>query len=403
MQILSYLRSSRRVTLGLVTFAIFADTFVYDMVVPFLPDYLKKWALGEAEVGLLFGSYALALLGVAPLAGRFADRLGRKKALILGLFGLVATTALYGAADSFWACLVARFLQGAAGALIWVAGLAFLAAIYPREARGQAMGAAMTAISLGTFLGPPLGGMLFALGGYALPFWCAGSMVALVGLLIALLAPENTARVASAGSPTVRPRGSSFYVTCGAVVLGSVVLNLLEPTLPLHLGERLHAGPMAIGMLFTAATLTYGLSAVWAGRVSDRFGRRRVMIWGLLATLVVLPLVALPDGWVGESCVLALLGCACAFLLSPTLPELADATERSGSTEFGAAYAWFNTAYAVGMMVGPAVGGLLMAKWGFFAALTTVSAMGLVFVPVLFFTDKTESVTHPNLEQPRAA
>src|SRR5260370_34889466 len=67
MQTLRYLRNSRRVTLGLVTCAIFADTFVYDMVVPFLPDYLKKWALGEAEVGLLFGSYALALLGTAPL------------------------------------------------------------------------------------------------------------------------------------------------------------------------------------------------------------------------------------------------------------------------------------------------------------------------------------------------
>src|SRR5262249_60617612 len=100
------------------------------------------------------------------------------------------------------------------------------------------------------------------------------------------------------------------------------------PTLPLPLDTRLPASPVTVGLLFGLATLAYGLCAPLAGLLSDRHGRKPTMAVGLVATLVAFPLIALPSARLVGAFSLVALGVACAFLLSPTLPEPADAVGR---------------------------------------------------------------------------
>src|SRR5439155_4128406 len=128
-----------------------------------------------------------------------------------------------------------------------------------------------------------------------------------------------------------------------------------------------------------------GLAAPLAGWASDRWGGWRVLAAGLAACAVALPLLAVPRAWGGEVVALLVFGVACAFLLSPTLPEIAAACERQGDRAFGSAYAVFNLSYAVGMAAGPIASGVLKPALGFgltLVILSAVSALSLFFLAV---------------------
>jgi DHA1 family solute carrier family 18 vesicular amine transporter 1/2 len=158
---------------------------VYDMVVPFVQDLTRPWGVDQPELGWWFGVYAVALLATIPFAGRLCDRLGPGRALRLGACGLLTSLLLYATAHGPAMLFIGRAVQGMAGGMSWTAGLALLAAAFPAERRGRALGIAMAGMSLGTLVGPPLGGFLYDWGGPWMPFtvfagWTAGLLILLV-------------------------------------------------------------------------------------------------------------------------------------------------------------------------------------------------------------------------------
>ncbi len=372
-----------KLTLALVSLAIFLDMLLYDLVIPFLPGCATRWGVSETGLGIIFGSYSVALLLATPLLGALSDRIGRRQLILGGIFGLVAASVLFLFADSFATLLAARLLQGFAGGALWSAGLALLADVFPPEGRDRALGTVMAAMSLGPLIGPPLGGLLFEWGSYQLPFLLATGLSAATGLLLGWLLREPLQRQRQATDYGVFLTDANSLLIVGVVMIGGTVLSFLEPTLPLHLEDNLQLGEAAIGLLFAVATAAYGLCSPLTGWLADRWGRRRVMALGLGATVVFLPLLALPGSWPGELAALVPFGAACAFLLAPTLPALADAADRRGSRSYGAAFALFSMAYTVGQTIGPSLGGLLAGNLGLPLALLLVSVVLALYIPAL--------------------
>jgi MFS transporter, DHA1 family, solute carrier family 18 (vesicular amine transporter), member 1/2 len=284
--------------------------------------------------------------------------------------------------------IAGRLLQGASSAAIWTAGLAILAEEVPVSQRGAVMGVALGGSSIGTLVGLPMGGILYDWGGYECPFMIGG-MIALT-LAGAFLVGLRLGRI-RAPEP-LRPLSlladRSYLVTAGVVVIGAAILTMLEPLLPLHLCECLGLAPHEIGLLFVPALLAYALATPLAGWLSDRTGRRSTMALGLTMTAICLPLLALPASWVGEVCVLIPVGIGCALLLTPCLPELAGAVDRQKDGSYGLAYAFFNLAYAVGMLAGPFLGGIAASALGFFWMLALFGAFALLWLPALLWKDR---------------
>jgi EmrB/QacA subfamily drug resistance transporter len=104
-------------------------------------------------------SYSLALASLYLVAGALADRLGRRKMFILGALGFAAASALGGIAPSAAVLLVARVLQGAAGALLTTGSLSLLRSTFG-EASGRAIGIWTAGTGAVSLAGPPLGGAL---------------------------------------------------------------------------------------------------------------------------------------------------------------------------------------------------------------------------------------------------
>lgn len=370
----------KHAALAVTALAFHVDMLLYYLLVPLLPRYAKELNLSQMKIGILFGSYAVALFLATLPVGRMVDRLGRRAPMLWGLLGLAVTTLLFALSKNYWLLLLARSLQGVAGAFTWLPGMALLADHFPSQERGKAMGTAFAAANLGALLGPPLSGFLdFHVGLWA-PYAVGIALVLADAAGRVFLLPEvekvQEARIplkALLGNPTIR-------LFAGAMALGSGLWALLESTLPLDFDRRLHATAPLIGLCFAGAALSHTLTSPWMGALSDRWGRLKVLRWGLLMVGVTLPLPALmPHLW-GAALAMMAVGCFASFLMSPCSAAVADQIEAMDSQAFASGFAVLNMAYSVGLMVGPYLGSALVTALGLVPALVVMGGFYVAYL-----------------------
>lgn len=375
-------KTSNKMIVLVIMVAIFTDMLMYGLVVPFLPIHAKSLGVSQSEIGFLFASYAIALFIATPIFGGLADRMGRKKLIVLGLIGLAITTIVFAFATNFWLLVLARTLQGVAAAIPWTAGLALLAEVFSKEERGKAMGMAMSGQAGGVLLGPPLGGWLFELGGYQLPFFVAAGIALLAAIVSSVfLRNVSETRAESFTSPFKILRHKQVLIIAGVAIVGASVFASIEPTLPIHLSEDLNVSPGVIGSMFVVITLVYGVTAPMIGAFSTRIGHVKTIMIGLGLAAIALPLNAFPTLTWLQVLTLALLGISLGMVLTPALPKLADISQEVGNSSQGVTFAVYNTAYSFGMMVGPLVASALTGGFGLKIAYLV---MGFLIILYLF-------------------
>lgn len=346
--------------LVVVCAALFVDSLLYSVAVPVLPAYAHRLGASGTQVGLLFGAYAIGLLVASPLAGTLSDRIGRRVPLLVGSFGIAAATAIFVVGDGYGLLLTARVVQGVAAALVWTAGAALLADVLPARRLGAGMGAAMASMSVGLIVGPPVGGVLTQWYGYRAPFLVTAVVALGNGLVQLLLVPDAATRRPRPSHLSRVLRHRPVLVAVAGIALGASALTLLEPTLPLDLSARLGTGAAGIGLAFGAATLAHSVTAVGVGYLTGRLRFALSAGGGLVAMGLLVPLLATARSLPVVVLVLAGFAVALTFVLIPALPELARLVDRLGAG-YGGAYALFNAAYAVGMLLGPVAGGAGLA------------------------------------------
>jgi MFS transporter, DHA1 family, solute carrier family 18 (vesicular amine transporter), member 1/2 len=146
--------------LGVVAYALLMDDFIYELVVPLIPN-TPVGKLSDDRMALLYGAYVLGVLLATPCFGYLGSRFGCKRIMLVGVSLSSATVALFWWAPSYDLLQVARFCQGAASAATWTAGLALIAEHYVKD-RVAMMGYALVGNTAGSMLGR---GELFQLGG----------------------------------------------------------------------------------------------------------------------------------------------------------------------------------------------------------------------------------------------
>ena len=126
-----------------------------------LPSAQQSLGFSDAQRQWVVTAYALAFGSLLLVGGRVGDMFGRKRALIIGLAGFAAASALAGAAPSYGVLVAARGMQGAFGALLAPAGLSILTTTFTDpEERGKAFGIYGAIAGGGGALGLLLGGIL---------------------------------------------------------------------------------------------------------------------------------------------------------------------------------------------------------------------------------------------------
>jgi MFS family permease len=141
--------------------ATFVDSLGGSMLFVFLSLYLtSKFAIGMAEVGLVFGFYTVAAVFGSTIGGGLADRIGRKPMVIFGLVASAATVFIMGIANSIAMFYIGALLAGLFADAGGPARQAIIADLLPEEKRAQGFGLYRVTFNLSHAIGPILGGLL---------------------------------------------------------------------------------------------------------------------------------------------------------------------------------------------------------------------------------------------------
>jgi MFS family permease len=365
---------------GVVAFALFMDYLIYGLLIPLTP-YSPADSASEEELGLLYSSYSVGALLATPLFGWLGDRIGYRRLIIGGVLLSAAALVLFRFAPHFHLLLVARLFQGAASAASWTAGLALIAEHYPKE-RVEMMGLALMGSTAGSLLGPLIGGSLYEVGGYALPFAVTAVLVAIdLGLCLFLL-PRSQGRPAPNQNIWPLLLDRSVVIPAIAVGLAAIGWGIIEPLLPPQL-VRSGVSPGVIGLIFTIGSVAYGATAPLVAWVSNRVPIRTLIAAGTAAMAIALPFLSLYRGPIGAGIGLSMVSICYAFMLNPTSAELGNAVDRRGMTCYAAVFAIYNIAYGVGQMAASSFASAASARLGFLQVLLCVSGALFLFIPVL--------------------
>ena len=354
---------SRPLVLACITTATFTDLVAYSVAVPVLPDIATRLNASPTMIGLLFASFGITLLTLSLPMGALSDRIGRKGPMMFGLALLAVSTVVFAYAQSLQMLFAARLVQGAADGMTWIVGFAMIADLYGPEERGRAMGLAMAGSTLGIIIGPVMGGWLYEIGGMRLPFLVVAAMAVIDLVVFALVAPRTHGSGASASIRRVlthRP----VAITALVVVAGGGTIAMLEPIIPLVMHTRAGLGPAAIGTLFGIAAVASTLMHPIYGRLSDRWGGRRLMMVGLIASAFALPLFNFATDFRSAALAMVPMWMIFSMIVTPSLAYMAEVAFAAGFEAYGVVYGAYNMAWALGLMIAPALGGFVLERAG---------------------------------------
>ena len=288
------------------------------------------------------------------------SRVGPKRGVLAGLVVLSLASLAFALAGGPLALGLARFVQGLSSATTWAGALAWVAVSVERERRGQALGTVFGLAVLGFVCGPMFGGVADLV----------GIRASFVG--VALVAAVLAAALAAVGAPPREParpgavrralRDRAFLGGLWLNTLPALFFGTLDVLVPL-LFDAAGYGALAIAAVFVTAGAVEVVVNPVVGRISDRRGRLLPVRVALAASIAVAVAFALAT----EPLVVAVLVVAASVTFggfyTPGMALVADRAERAGLSQ-GIGFGVTNTAWAVGALIGPAVGGALADVFG---------------------------------------
>ncbi|MBW0517524.1 hypothetical protein O181_057239, partial [Austropuccinia psidii MF-1] len=164
---------------------LFLDLFLYGLIVPVLPFILRdRLHLSQDQLqnaaSLLLASHAIATFFSAPLIGLSIDgSMSRKQGFLFGLLVTLGATILLCFGDTILLLVVARLLQGASAAIVWVVGLAIVTDTVEKNHLGKALGAVYSVTTFGALVSPTIGGLVYTKYGYYPVYILAGTLLSI--------------------------------------------------------------------------------------------------------------------------------------------------------------------------------------------------------------------------------
>ncbi len=173
-------------------------------------------------------AYTLMLGGLILVGGAVGDRFGRRRIFLVGMVTFAAASLACAMAPTVEALIAARAAKGVGAALLVPQSLAIIAASFPRERRGRAIGIWAAASGITTTIGPPLGGFLLDTLDWRAVFWINLPLAAIAVWLTAHYVPRVLPR--KADGPLDWQGACTAILGFGLLTLGLTLMS--DPDVP---------------------------------------------------------------------------------------------------------------------------------------------------------------------------
>ncbi len=321
--------------------------------------------LTTGQFGLVVSSYTLSA-GIASLfAARFLDRFDRKSSLLVLFAGFTLGTLLCAVATTYPLLLAARAVAGAFGGVCAANVLAIVGDAFPDTRRATATGVVMSAFSVASIAGVPIGLFLAEKLGWRAPFVVLGVLSGMVLLLAAWVLPPLRGHI---GRLWVRPNTwavatdpnhlRAFALMAALIGSSFLVGPYLATCLVANSGMR--EEDLKYIYLFGGLTTLFTLTFI--GRLADRHGKLPVFRVLALSTTVPLFLITVLPPWVGLVGVLAVTTLMFVTTSGRMVPGMALIINSAAPNIRGSFMSLNSAVQQLGAGLASWIGGLLLEK-----------------------------------------
>jgi predicted MFS family arabinose efflux permease len=293
--------TNERLVLLLLAAIQFTTNLDFLIVLPLGPQYMRVMHITPAQFNLMVAAYAIAagISGVA--AGFFLDRYDRKTALLWLFLGFAAGTLLCALAPTYHLLVAARAIAGTFGGVTGAVILAIIGDVIPEYRRGEAMGLVMSAFSVASIFGVPLGLVLASDFNWHVPFYfIAGiSVPILIAVFRCVPALRGHLQHSRDQHPAARMLSVLMEPSHQMAFLFMAVLTCagftIFPTLATYMVYNVGLTEKQLPFIYLAGGLCTFFSMNWVGRWADRAGKLRVFtLMSLAASVPIIALTNLP-------------------------------------------------------------------------------------------------------------
>ncbi len=333
--------------------------------------------VGKEDFGLRSTSMILAFVvafGAAKAltnlaAGELAERLGRKRLLVIGWLAALPVPLLIGLAPSWWFIVAANLLLGVNQGLAWSMTVVMKIDLAGPRRRGLALGLNEAAGYLGVAAAAFATGALAASYAPRTTIWVGAALIAAVGLLVSMLAVRDTGPQVALEQRAHGNQTSGHTDLRGAFAQTSLrdpilrtcsqagLVNNLNDALawglaPLYLAAH-GAGVREIAVVAAAYPVVWGGGQLVTGWLSDHTGRKPLIAGGMITQAAALALLVAGDGRFRPSLAAAvLLGAGTAMVYPTLIAAVSDAAQpRDRARVVGVYRFWRDFGFVLGALI----------------------------------------------------
>ncbi|XP_049887797.1 MFS-type transporter SLC18B1-like isoform X2 [Pectinophora gossypiella] len=378
---------SRRqwLTIVVISIADFCNAICVALQAPFYPQEAENKGCTATEYGLVFGVFELVVFLISPVYGSHLNRIGPKLLFNAGILTTGTCAILFGLLDKveghipfITLSFVIRIVEALGNAAFLTASFAIIAKEFPNNVATM-FASLETFFGLGLIVGPTLGGALYSIGGYTLPFAVLGSALFCAAIMSCLALPRNH------DDEDVRPTGPTMctllkvpgvLLAAISIMSTSMSIGFLQATLEPHL-RQFKFTHVVLGLMFVINGGVYAVSAPAWGWLCDQphIKPKYVTIIGCLfisgGFLLIgpAPFFNIPTIMWVTILGLVLHGLGVGSQLVASFSDALNTAIASGlpnSIEtYGLVSGMWTSTFALGAFIGPTVSGLLFDSIGF--------------------------------------
>ncbi len=359
---------------------------------PVLPAFAADLGALPEMIGVIVAASTITGVFFKLPSGALSDVLGKKRMMVLGALFFAGPPFLYPFVNDPSSLLALRFVHGFATAIFSPVASAYVASLGETE-RGARLGWFSSGNDIGATAGPIIGGfVLYFTASYPVTYLTVGA-IGVVTLAVVLMLPDVDQPAPEAKTFVLRAaefhqglaevlRTPPIFVAAGIEAVMYLGYGAFLGFLPIY-AKTAGLNDAEIAIVLGSQLAIAMLAKPVAGHLSDRAGRKPVIVIGLLLCALALPLIFRSGSLATFILTAPLLGLGVGAVTPVTNALIAD---LASARRLGAAMGVFGTIWDIGEAAGPMLAGFLIGNLGYastfdlLAALSVAVAIGFMLL-----------------------
>ncbi len=320
------------------------------------PIYASSLGANAIQIGYLYSMFSIISIAIRPIVGNLIDRRGRKTGILIGVILYSIVNVFFVLAQDFKYLLIGRIIQSLGASFLWISVDTFIADISDKRNRATNFGELDQTMAKGEWIGSIIGFTILFNNLTDNPFKSIFSFFILTSLISVYYTIRNVPETIDLKKEYEEgnikdKKGLKYFL--GIIGVISLITNLTAPIYLLYLQENITKELSLITFMFIPASILALFLPKIFGKFSDRYGREKIVIIGMLINAILQIFIPFNKGYYSFMVLYTIISVVGMFYGAAFSSLIIDFV---GEDKRGKSYGLYSFASGIGAAIGYIVG-----------------------------------------------